>query len=74
MQKAKLAVIGGFFGTMILLMAQISAQDAKSNIGSWLNLFGFNSEWIQSGNIDIIVTVLGVSILIVVIIILSIYY
>lgn len=63
--KIKTAIIFGFIGAVFLYMTQMPLQNAKSNFGSYLSPLGFNSEWIQSSSIDIIVAILALLLLVV---------
>lgn len=47
------------FGGAIIVMFQIPVEQAKSNMETWLKLFGFSPDWAQFKNIDRIGTVLG---------------
>jgi len=50
---------------VIFAMTQISVQQAKSNIGSWLNFVGFNPKWAQFDNIDKIIMVFAGSVVVI---------
>lgn len=45
----------GILGAGLAIIAQTSAQNAKSNLESWLNLIGFNPKWVHFNNVATIV-------------------